>query len=77
MVRKRTGIVDPSHVLAAMQACREAMIELQCCNAYRSAIYREATAVMRDIDDLALLITGKRDYFAAPRHSTDAIAPEP
>ncbi len=65
--------MDPSQVLEAIRACREAMIELQRCYPYRSAIYREAAVVMRDMDGLALLITGERDYFAAPRHSNPAI----
>ena len=70
---KRIGIVDPSDLIDAMRRCRDAMVEMQRCYPYRSTIYREASVIMRDIDSLALLITGKSDYFAPPRHSNPAI----
>ena len=58
---------------ASERACREAMIEVQRCYPHRSAICREAAVTVSNMDDLALLITGKRDYFVAPRHSNPAI----
>ena len=67
---KRAGLPDHSDTLEAMSECRRAMIRLTSAYPTRSGIYREAHAITGDLDDLALLLTGKRGYFLPPGHST-------
>lgn len=68
--KRKRGLVDPAPVLTRMRACRLAMIELQQSYDHKTAISREARAMVRSLDDLGMLITGKADVFLAPAHST-------
>ncbi len=70
VVKRKYGLVDPAPVLARMRACRDAMIELQQHYDRKTAISREARAMVRSLDDLGLLMTGKENLFLAPAHST-------
>jgi len=71
MVTKRKhGLGNPALILSDMKTCRDAMIEIQKAYDHKTAIHREANVLMRSLDDLGLLITGKRDLFLSPRHST-------
>lgn len=70
--KRKRGLADPAPVLARMKACRVAMIELQQSYDHKTAISREARAMVRSLDDLGMLITGKADVFMAPAHSTPA-----
>ncbi len=70
VTKRKTGLADPTPILANMKACRDAMIELQQRYDHKTAINREARAMVRSIDDLGLLITGKPDLFRDAGHST-------
>ncbi len=70
VIKRKHGLADPMPVLARMRACREAMIELQQTYDRKTAISREARAMVRSLDDLGLLMTGRPDIFLAPAHST-------
>ena len=70
-MHKRPKALPPAEaveILARMKACREAMTELQTRIEIRSAAYREAQVVVRDIDTLAQLITGDPGYFKLRGH---------
>lgn len=67
---QKVGLTDHSDVLEAMKACRAGMVRLMTAYPFRSAIYREASAMTRELDDLAFLITGEKNYFLPPGHST-------
>ena len=60
----RNGLNDFSEILDAMKVCRDAMIKVH--NAYdtRHPIYREASWLMTDIDNLAGILTGHHDLFS-------------
>ena len=63
VVVRKTGLTDTSDVLEAMGACRKAMVKVSSAYPHNSAIYREANVMIRNIDDLALLFTGDKEYF--------------
>ena len=46
------------------------MTAIQAAFSPRTAIYRQAGHIIDEMDDLALLITGKRDYSRNKSHST-------
>ena len=50
-------------LLEAMGGCRCAMISLLKAYPIKSAVYREAGALAQQLDDLALLLTGEREFF--------------
>lgn len=67
---RKTGLVDKTPVLNAMAGCRQAMVTLRQSYAFKTAIYREAGSLIEQMDDMALLLTGKRDYFLPRPHAT-------
>lgn len=56
-------------VLDNMRDCRKSMIELHGAHPPRAPIYREAGHLLKNIDALALLLTGKEGYFLPDAHS--------
>jgi hypothetical protein len=69
-MNKRIGLSDHSDTLAALAACRKAMVSILSGYPARHPIYREANALIADIDALGTLLTGKSDYFHLPGHSS-------
>lgn len=67
---RKTGLVDKTPVLEVMARYREAMVVLRQSYAFKTAIYREAGSAIAQTDDLALLLTGKRDFFLPRPHAT-------
>lgn len=57
-VKRKTGLTDKTAVLAAMKACRKAMAAIQMAYPSNTATYRQATHLNKELDDLALLLTG-------------------
>ncbi len=57
---KRLGIADPKRELAAMRACRDAMVRIATRYRINGPEYRTAQAVMDALDDLAGALTGDR-----------------
>ena len=56
--------------LDAMRAYRKAMTAFLAKAPKRSAIYREAEVAIRQADELALLMTGDRQYLLEPGYRT-------
>lgn len=61
---------DMAELLAALGACRTALVRSQAGMRRRSGVYRGADAVIAEIDELALVLTGDRTYFYAPGHAS-------
>lgn len=58
VAKRKTGLADKTAVLAAMRACRKAMAAIQMAYPSNTAAYRQATHLNKELDDLALLLTG-------------------
>ena len=56
--------------LAAMKACRKAVIDLVAAYGHHTGENREATHLIEILDNMAEMLTGDRDYFRDPHHST-------
>jgi hypothetical protein len=71
-MKRLTGIgkADAQDILAIMQQCRKAMTDLQSKVAIKSIQYRQATTIIRELDEMGQLITGTQNYFLDPPHST-------
>ena len=67
MAGSRLGITDWTETLAAMKVCRDAMIKIAVNYPSRDPIAREADWLVKDIDNLAGIITGKRDLWHSNR----------
>ena len=67
MVGSQLGIKDWTETLASMKACRDAMIDIARSYPARHPIAREADWLVKDIDNLAGIITGKRDLWHSNR----------
>ena len=59
--RRLTGMTDFTKTLAALKACRDAMVDMRSRYPFRHPMHREAGWLMTDIDNLAGIITGHRD----------------
>jgi hypothetical protein len=57
----RRGIQDPAEMLAAMQACRKAMVKAVTESTMTGEADKAAEAVIESLDDLVEELTGKRD----------------
>ena len=68
--RKGIGRADAHDTLEAMRQCRKAMTDLQSKVTIKSIQYRQATAIIRELDEMGQLITGEPDYFLSPPHRT-------
>ena len=62
-----------SDALEAMRTYRKAMTAFLAKAPRRSAIYREAEVAIRQADELALLMTGDRQFLLEPGHRTPAL----
>lgn len=60
---------DLEEVLQALGQCRRVLIAAQARMRARSGLYRGADAVVAEIDELALVLTGDRTYFYAKGHA--------
>ena len=60
---------EPSELLGTLGTCRSALIAAQGGMRRKSGLYRGADAVIAEIDELALILTGDRTYFYAPGHA--------
>ena len=71
-MKRRSGIgrADAKDTLEAMRQCRKAMTDLQSKVVIKSIQYQQATAIIRELDEMGQLITGKPDYFLGPPPST-------
>ena len=67
MVGARLGISDWTETLAAMKVCRDAMIKIAIAYPPRHPIAREADWLVKDIDNLAGILTGKHDLWHSHR----------
>lgn len=72
MSKRSKGLseAEAAETLASMAACRKAMSSLLSRVAIKSMQYRQAGAVISDLDELAYLITGNPSYFQAEPPST-------
>ena len=68
-MNKRHGLTDHSPVLAALSECRREMVGVLAAYPARHPIYREANALIVDIDALATLLTGNAAYFHPQGHA--------
>lgn len=59
VVKRKTGLTEKTAVLEAMKACRKAMATIQMAYPSNTATYRQATHLNKELDDLALLLTGQ------------------
>lgn len=60
---------EPRDLLAALGACRSALIGAQRGMRRKSGLHRGADAVIAEIDEMALILTGDRTYFYATGHA--------
>lgn len=60
---------EPSELLNTLGACRTALISAQSGMRKKSGLYRGADAVVAEIDEMALILTGDRTYFYASGHA--------
>jgi len=60
---------EPSELLDTLGACRTALISAQRGMRKKSGLYRGADAVVAEIDEMALILTGDRTYFYASGHA--------
>lgn len=67
---RRPSPPDLDRLLARMGACREAMVELRAAAAPRSLQRAAADQMIANIDELAWLLTGRRDVFVLGGHGT-------
>jgi len=60
---------EPSELLDALGACRLALISAQSGMRKKSGLHRGADALVSEIDEMALILTGDRTYFYATGHA--------
>lgn len=63
MSSRSGSFIDWPRLLEAMGACRKAITDELSRMEVNGALYCSASAVTAAIDGLALMLTGKRDYF--------------
>ncbi len=61
--------VEPAVLLDALGACRTVLVRAQRTMRRKSGLYRSTDAVVAEIDELALVLTGDRTYFYASGHA--------
>lgn len=71
---KRQGILDPSAEIEAMRVCRDAMVRIRTACPINSPEYKAAYEVMRSIDDLVELMTGRRETLWGRSHGSDSLS---
>ncbi len=62
--------IDHTQALEGLKAGRKAAIEICACFGQHAGESREATHLLKKIDEMAELLTGDPDYFRDPHHST-------
>ncbi len=60
---------EPDDLLKTLGACRAALISAQRGMRAKSGLYRGADAIVSEIDEMALILTGDRTYFYATGHA--------
>lgn len=72
MIKRSKGLskAEAADTLESMAVCRKAMSSLLSRVAIKSMQYRQAGAVISDLDELAYLITGNPTYFQEEPPST-------
>lgn len=68
----RRGLVDTQPTLAALKTCRDAMLVILRSYPPRHPLYREASWLMKDIDNLAGILTGDHTLFHVKAHGGGA-----
>jgi hypothetical protein len=70
--KRSKGIAGPDaqDILAKVRECRKALTILQSRVVIKSIQYRQAGAIISELDELGYLITGKSDYFLQAAPST-------
>jgi hypothetical protein len=74
MVRRTSrsdAFVDKPRLLEELRTCREAVLREITRMRVSGPLYYSAQTVVAAIDGLALMLTGKRDYFAVPPRQSD------
>ena len=66
--RRSDRFVDRERLLAAMGACRETITREQARMEVCGPLYHSSSTVVAAIDGLALMLTGRRDYFHLTGH---------
>ncbi len=66
--RRSDRFVDRERLLAAMGACRETITREQARMEISGPLYFSSSTVLAAIDGLALMLTGRRDYFHLTGH---------
>ncbi len=72
MTSRRTSrprTFDHQQLLAALGDCRRRVIDARRGMRQKSGIIRCADAIIAEIDEMALVVTGRRDYFHAAHHA--------
>lgn len=65
---RRLPFVDTTSVMSRLGLCRIAMVELRAGSPPRSLTRAAADQMIKNIDDLAWLLTGERDRFVTDGH---------
>lgn len=68
MTRPRPSRLDLPAVLANLEACRRAMVALAASCRPRSLMRASADQMVRNIDELAMMLTGDRTHFHDKGH---------
>ena len=66
---------DHNVLLQALGACRTQVVEAQRGMRLKSGVSRCADAIISEIDEFALVLTGARDYFHARGHAAQMRGP--
>ena len=66
--RRSDRFVDRERLLAAIGACRETITREQSRMEVCGPLYHSSSTVVAAIDGLALMLTGRRDYFHLAGH---------
>ncbi|GAA0770231.1 hypothetical protein E1180_20245 [Roseibium denhamense] len=61
---------DRGELLAALGAARETLISAQRGMRPKTGLFRAADAVIEEIDEFALVLTGARDHFHVKAHGS-------
>lgn len=69
MAEKHPLGFDETRLLETLGTCRSALIAAQTSLRPKSGLYRSIDAVIAEIDELALVLTGDRTFFYAPGHA--------
>ncbi|MEM9223531.1 MAG: hypothetical protein AAGB11_14185 [Pseudomonadota bacterium] len=74
MSKRPLPSVDTRAVVERLGHCRDAMVELSAGSPPRSLSRASADQMIRNIDELAWVLTGDRDYFVTSGHGPNLYA---